>query len=74
MTDRGIYFVPQEVLPRPAIKFFDFATRRVSYVYTPEKLPFTGPGGLAVSPDDRWILYAPVDQVSSDIMLLENLR
>lgn len=74
VTDRGIYFVPQEVLPHPAIKFFDFATRRVSHVYTPEKPPFTGPGGLAISPDGRWILYASVDQVNSDIMLLENLR
>jgi len=74
VTDRGLYFVPQEVLPRPAIKFFDLATRRVSHVFTPEKPPFSGPGGLAVSPGARWILYAQVDQVVSDIMLVENFR
>ena len=31
-------------------------------------------GGLAVSPDERWILYAHLDRSEADIMLVENLR
>jgi hypothetical protein len=31
-------------------------------------------GHLAVSPDDRWILYGHPDQVSSELMLVENFR
>jgi hypothetical protein len=30
--------------------------------------------GLAVSPDQRSILYAQVDQAESDIILVENFR
>jgi hypothetical protein len=30
--------------------------------------------GLAVSPDERWVLYTQEDQRSSDIMLVENFR
>jgi hypothetical protein len=30
--------------------------------------------GMAVSPDERWVLYTQEDQRSSDIMLVENFR
>jgi len=29
---------------------------------------------LAVSPDERWILYVQMDRNSSDLMLVENFR
>jgi eukaryotic-like serine/threonine-protein kinase len=32
------------------------------------------PGGLTVSPDGRWILYARADQIRSDLFLVDNIR
>ncbi len=74
VVDEGIYFLNAEAKPRPTIEFFRFATRRATRVFVPEKDPVYGAPGLALSPDGRWILYAQVDQETSDIMLVENFR
>ncbi|HEV8486868.1 MAG TPA: LpqB family beta-propeller domain-containing protein [Blastocatellia bacterium] len=74
VAESGIYFVPEKTVPRPTINFFNFATGKVTQVATPERPPVYGPGGLAVSPDGRWILYAQEDQTSSDIMLVTNFH
>ncbi len=74
VSEQGIYFLNAEAEPRPAIEFYRFATRRTTHVFVPEKDPFYGDPGLALSPDGRWILYAQVDQETSDIMLVENFR
>jgi Tol biopolymer transport system component/predicted Ser/Thr protein kinase len=74
VVDEGIYFLNAEAEPRPAIEFYRFATRRATRVTVPEKDPDYGDPGMAVSPDGRWILYAQVDQETSDIMLVENFR
>ena len=71
ITKDGIYFY--DVKTR-AIEFFSFATRMLTKVAVPERGPLRFDPGLSVSPDGRWILYAQVDQVSSDIMLVENFR
>lgn len=74
VLDDGIYFVSQEASSRPAIKFFSFATHRVTPIGVLEREPLQGPPGLTVSPDGRWVLYVQVDQSISDIMLVENFR
>lgn len=70
----GIYFV--DVSTSPAlIKFFDFATQRWK-VITSVDLGFhvPSPQNFDVSPDGQWILFERVDQIDSDIMLVENFR
>ncbi len=74
VVEEGIYFLNAEAKPRPAIEFYRFATRRAMHVFVPEKDAVYANPGLALSPDGRWILYAQVDQETSDIMLVENFR
>jgi Tol biopolymer transport system component/predicted Ser/Thr protein kinase len=75
VTERGIYFVPQKVTPQPILQFFSFATQQVTQVMALDEPPVTsGVGGLAISPDGRWILYAQTDSSVADIMLVENFR
>lgn len=59
-----------------AIEFFEFATGRKIRIAQIQKELEEGSSGpcLAVSPDERWILYTQVDRWASDIMLLENFR
>jgi Tol biopolymer transport system component/serine/threonine protein kinase len=74
VLDNGIYFVAPVATTRAALKYFNFATRRVMQLGVLERDPLKGPPGLTVSPDGRWVLYAQVDQSISDIMLVENFR
>ena len=71
LTQDGIYFYNART---HAIEFFSFATRKVTKVVTPERDPIFPIPGFSVSPDGRWILYAQMDIVASDIMLVENFR
>lgn len=74
VTEAGIFFLPRPLTPHPVINFFSFATRQIRPVAVPEKGPLNGPGGLSVSPDGRWLLYAQEDQIASDLMLIDNFR
>jgi Tol biopolymer transport system component/DNA-binding winged helix-turn-helix (wHTH) protein len=74
VTAQGIYFATAELPARPLIEFFSFATGKVTLVATIEKQIQAGYWGLAVSPDNRWVLYTQLDQRGSDIMLMENFR
>lgn len=64
----GIYFVPADF---SGVSYFDFVTRQVHQVFRPPQ----GFGhGLALSPDERFILYTQVGKEQADIMMLENYR
>jgi hypothetical protein len=56
------------------VKFFPFAGGRVDTVGAIEGEPLPGNPGLTVSPDGRTLLYARIDRLDSDIMLVENFR
>jgi serine/threonine protein kinase len=76
VTGRGIYFTSGTPLPpgnptESNIEFFDFETRRVSRILRPDKALFIG---LAVSPDERWLLFTQFDQGGADLMLTDDFR
>ena len=70
----GIYFVDGSTTPA-RVRFLDFATDRVKTITSLDLgYAIPGPWGFDVSPDEQWILFRRVDQVASDIMLVENFR
>ena len=74
LVETGIYFVNTETGLQPALQFLSFAEKRVVHVAALDRKPVPFVAGMAVSPDERWILYTQEDQRSSDIMLVENFR
>jgi dipeptidyl aminopeptidase/acylaminoacyl peptidase len=69
ITAGGIYFVPGAA-PR-SVCYFDFATRKVRSLFEVDK---DFGSGLSVSPDGQWILYGQVNEVNSDIMLVDQFQ
>jgi Tol biopolymer transport system component/DNA-binding winged helix-turn-helix (wHTH) protein len=69
LRPEGVYFVPANA-PR-SLCYFEFATKRTRTIFAIGK---DFDQGLSVSPDGRWILYSQVDEVNSDIMLIEGFR
>jgi Tol biopolymer transport system component len=75
VTEEGIYLAHRGLVKetRPArIEYFSFSTGKRSIVATLEKQLWHG--RISISPDNRCLLYAQMDQSGSDIMLMENFR
>jgi Tol biopolymer transport system component len=74
IVDKGIYFVPQNWL---SIQFLDLQTNQIKRVASFERFL---EGGLALSPDGQWILYAggtgtlADQQGGAELRLVENFR
>jgi Tol biopolymer transport system component/DNA-binding winged helix-turn-helix (wHTH) protein len=73
LAERGVYFVDTDARPF-ALEFLDLSTGRVVHVASLAKPPVAWESGLALSPDERSLLYLQVDQVNSDIALVENFK
>jgi len=58
-------------IPPGPKRFLNLATGRTTHLATIEKRVR---GGLAVSPDERLLLYTQRDHEGSDLMLVENFR
>lgn len=72
LTPEGIYYL--EPNDRGAtVNFFEFRNRRERKIID---LPLITPmmGGLAVSPDGKYLLYSQIGEQQSDLMLVENFR
>lgn len=69
VTANGVYFVTVTGLSPYRLKFFDFATRRISEIMTIEKPPLSYYSNLSLSPNEKKIFYAQQDQSASAIML-----
>jgi eukaryotic-like serine/threonine-protein kinase len=73
LSPRGLYFLRTDSPPW-LVHFYDFAAHRISPVAAIEKTILYGTPDLSVSPDDRWLIYAQLDDSGSDIVMLENFR
>jgi len=70
LAQAGIYFADPQGM-NWSMKYFEFRSGHVNPLFGVQE-PAIGPP--AISPDGRWLLYAQVDQVGSDLMLVENFR
>jgi Tol biopolymer transport system component/DNA-binding winged helix-turn-helix (wHTH) protein len=71
IAKKGIYFDQLNNDGSNSIQFLKFATGKVTPVMT---LPRGRAGPISISPDERYLLYAQLDQRGSDLMLIENFR
>jgi Tol biopolymer transport system component/DNA-binding winged helix-turn-helix (wHTH) protein len=71
----GIYFIPNREpaakFPRFQVDFYDLSNRSIRAVAEVDK--WSGVG-FAISPDRRWVLFAPSETHGGDLMLVENFR
>jgi len=76
LSASGIYILDPDGDGGPAIESFPFAPSQRRQILKLAGGPddYLLLGGLAVSPDGRWILYERRDRTESDIMLVENFR
>lgn len=72
VTAKGIYYTPpRSATGSSSVQFLDFgtgATTEVAKIEKPVDL------GLAVSPDEREVLFAQVDVSGTNLMLIENFH
>lgn len=78
LQKNGIYFIRPELKNDdervfPALAFYDFATKEIRNVRALPDAPNPGPS-LAISPDQKTMLYTMADVGGSEIMLVENFR
>jgi Tol biopolymer transport system component/DNA-binding winged helix-turn-helix (wHTH) protein len=71
VVKEGIYFAGVDKTSQQMIEFFDFATGGIRQVARLDK-PVSN--ALSLSPDGRWLIYSQVDNIGSDIILMENFR
>jgi len=68
----GIYFIREAgSKAKQRLIFFRFADGQMTTIAEMTRPVFMG---LAISPDERTILYSQIDHVSSELMLVENFR
>jgi len=74
LLSHGICLINPGATPA-TIEFFEFASKRLKHLTAVDLGPSAEVGGgFAVSPDGKWVLYRRVDQLDSDIMLVENFQ
>jgi hypothetical protein len=72
VTRNGIYFIPAKDSDRGnSVQFLGFSTSTARPFFT---IHNPVGEGLAVSPDSKFLLYTQVDQMGSELMLVENFR
>jgi Tol biopolymer transport system component len=75
VTDSGIYFMrPPLVDGSSAIQRYRFSDGGIETVAPVEGMGATNWTDVAVSPDERWIIYRRTERYESDLMLIDGFR
>lgn len=74
LLNEGIYFISKEPGPLQTIRFFNFATRRITPLLAVDKPALWWQAGLTISRDGRSLLFAQLDHSIDEIMMMENFR
>jgi Tol biopolymer transport system component/DNA-binding winged helix-turn-helix (wHTH) protein len=69
----GIYYL-DEAAPRARIRFRNFRTRRDSVVKVMSNAARIGSSGMSLSSDGTAVVFAQLDQFTSDLMLVEDFH
>lgn len=70
----GIYFLSRQDGQRQDVRFFHFATRKISLVATLDTEPPVDVPAVALSPSGRDLRIVNIDHEVNDLMVLENFR
>jgi Tol biopolymer transport system component len=73
LTDKGIYFIKPDTTQKGHVYLYNFSTRHTNQIAITEKVIYAY-SGVDVSPDGRSLLYTQVDQIESDIMLIQHFH
>jgi hypothetical protein len=68
-----ICFLDLSSTAHPTINLLDFTTGRIRHLGTLDKPVDWGYWGLSVSADGKWIMYAEMDDLISQLMLVKKL-
>jgi Tol biopolymer transport system component/DNA-binding winged helix-turn-helix (wHTH) protein len=71
VTNDGVYFLRTNKVERDTVEFLDFASKKITPVWT---LPKGAGWGLAMSADGKSIFYVQSEFAESNIMLVKNFR
>lgn len=72
LTPNGIYFAAERA-ETAGIFFYRFSDHTTTRVGAPERAFAPGTPSLTISPDGRWLIYAQLDHVSTDIKISRSL-
>ena len=72
----NIVYINPEGKSGPTLELSDLDIKEIrELVSLPNRTNFGGMNvGLTVSPDGQWVVYTNADEISSDIMMVENFR
>jgi Tol biopolymer transport system component/DNA-binding winged helix-turn-helix (wHTH) protein len=71
VTKNGIFIIDLFAKPAATVSFYSFASRRLQRIGQLPAGSRMAPSKIAVSPDEKWILYVQYDQWGSDIQMIE---
>ena len=71
VTKNGIFIIDPLAKPAATISFYSFASRRLERIGQLPAGSKMAPSKIAVSPDEKWILYVQYDEWGSDIQMIE---